>query len=70
MAVDNQAPDDIDPEVGGAAMPGRLNLGDMLELVKVVSTLARKRARNWSVSRIRWFFLLRLGWAQNSMPAV
>jgi hypothetical protein len=34
MAVDNQAPDDIDPEVGGAAMPGRLNLGDMLELVK------------------------------------
>jgi hypothetical protein len=34
MAVGNQAPDDIDPEVGGAAMPGRLNLGDMLELVK------------------------------------
>jgi hypothetical protein len=34
IAVGNQAPDDIDPEVGGAAMPGRLNLGDMLELVK------------------------------------
>jgi len=34
MAVGNQAADHIDYEVGGAAMPGMLNLGDVLELVK------------------------------------
>ena len=33
MAVGNQATENIDHEVGGAAMPGMLNLGDVLELV-------------------------------------
>ena len=34
MAVGNQATDDVDHEISGAAMPGMLNLGDVLELVK------------------------------------
>jgi hypothetical protein len=33
MAVGNQATEKIDHEVSGAAMPGMLNLGDVLELV-------------------------------------
>jgi hypothetical protein len=33
MAVSNQATENIDHEVSGAAMPGMLNLGDVLELV-------------------------------------
>jgi hypothetical protein len=33
MAVGNRATENIDHEVGGAAMTGMLNLGDVLELV-------------------------------------
>ncbi len=33
VAVGNQSTDDIDHKVGGAAMPGMLNLRDVLELV-------------------------------------
>jgi hypothetical protein len=35
-----------------------------------VSTMARLRASNLLVSRIKWFFMLRLGLAKNSMPRV
>ncbi len=33
IALGNQATENIDHEVSGAAMPGTLNLGDVLELV-------------------------------------
>ena len=33
MAISNQVTDEIDHEVGGAAMPGMLDLRDVLELV-------------------------------------
>jgi hypothetical protein len=36
MAVGNQATENIDHEVGGAAMPGMLNLGDVLAVGSLI----------------------------------